>query len=297
MVAGLVGVTLAADTPGPLPRPPGELVRPLGYSPGWLPPGVHEYRRQNYFPGLAPLERYWTRSTAREDFAPYLRMSVQPPRPGFDGSECLSMVDTLINGRPGCLSDGGDRPHTLSWLADADAIITLDNEDLLDRRSLLRLAGSIRPDQSWAAFPIQPPADLRHWPSVYLVNGAGARFGGTSPSNWEAAINPGDDPDRDENMLQIRLARTTKAPGGGRRLRLGGRPARYIEKSGPGTTELSQFVVVEVGHGWLLTVESWTIAATHRGQQRPAPSFQDMVGLAARTRVDLSRSGWIGKPG
>ena len=285
------GVILAADTSGPIPRPAGELVRPLAYSPGWLPPGLREYGRTTFNPDpVIPFERSWARSPT-DDHS--LRMSIRPATKTVDGPGCNSPFNTTIDGRPAYVSES-DPPISMCWLAGHGTSITLDNGSLLDRRSLLRVARSIRPDPGWAAFPIQPPPTLRQWPSVYLANGYGSELTGTSPSNWQAVINPGDD--RDMNDLWIRLARTTAAPDGGRRLRINDRPARYVEKAGPGRTELSQYVVVDAGDGWLLTVESWTIEATHRGRQRPPPTEADMIGLATGTRISLSRSDWIGQP-
>jgi hypothetical protein len=301
VVAAVAGVTLTADSPGdPIgparPRPPGALVEPLGYSPGWVPSGVREWRRQSYELGPGRVERYWARSAPNNRFVarPYLRMTVRPIPSAPADLPCGSGWNTRIDRRPAYLLGDGDDPLRLCWHVDAGTAVILENQDLLDRRSLLRMAGSMRRDPAWAVFPIQPPADLQHWASAVTTHPT-ATVGGTSPTDWQALITTDEDDEGEVNSLRIRLARTTSAPEGGESLTVGGRPARYVEKTWREAARFYQFVVVEVGPRWLLTVESWTITASRRGRQPPAPSRQDLVEAATRTRVDLSTTGWIGR--
>jgi hypothetical protein len=269
LIAVLGGAALSADTAAfvPAPRPPGNyLTQPLVYSPTWLPAGVTERLRRQDFEG-GRVERFWGRdrpTPAVQPDRPWASLSMLVAVTDFPQHQgCLVDTHVDINGRPGSYLAESTEPLVLCWQADPRTFITLYNNGLVGRQALLRIARSVRRDRGWATLPVQPPDGLARMLAVSTRLTA-AWIGGTSPTGWIAMITTDPENKGEENSIRVMLARQTSAPAGGEELAVGGRPARYVQRRREaGSTD--SFLVVNVGHGLLLTLEAWSFTLTRRG--------------------------------
>lgn len=288
--------------PGQAPSAP----LPLRFRPTWLPSGFTE-RSRIVMAGEAPtVVQAWKKSPPTAPMSiggARLELTVQPaPDDANPVGDVGTEVD--VNGRTGRLVGelDGDGKSYLVWMPDNATVLSVQHIGAgVSQAELLRFARSVRPSPAVQEAPLRAgwlPAEMRLSPSVEIM--------GNWRTSWLAtmyveqpSLAPAPEPStaEDKSKLERRRGRDplrvvltigtqTEAPAGGERIKVGGRPARFVSRTVPVKETFEQFsVVVELGDRRLLTATT-SDASTSRA---------DLLRIAEHVEVgdgpDLS---WIG---
>jgi hypothetical protein len=287
------GVTTQVGAPPPatVPAPTGLSVA-LRFHATWLPSGVAEHVRVGALADMGPghidgVYSVYSKlpvDATGNDSGPRLTVQVRKAASASD-PEINDGSPITVNGKPGFYHGKGDTKSYIEWRADADWVVSVDQNGLgLTQAELLRVADSVRADPGGFDIP------LRFGWLPDGINPQFVTFAGNSAAAWimrvsgEQAQTGTKETNKQNRSLDVELGTATSAPAGGTAVQVGGKTGRLVTRTVDGANVIN-YLVVDLGGGRVLTIV---------GQGGIAN--EDLVKVAQNTQVtgdpDLT---WLGR--
>ncbi|WP_439378125.1 hypothetical protein [Amycolatopsis lexingtonensis] len=233
----------------------------LGYSPGWLPDGFTEQYREGG-PGLTPQVRRWFAGPAEVTLSVY---STADPEWSQTELRIASIRDqVLVGGRVAMVTGDTGTAALVTWLADADHVLTTRVRGVPDARVVaLRIA------QSVTAAPVGVRGELRFGALPAGLTERSAAVKGTGPDDASTELTAADPARPSEPAVRVTARAVSPVLAG----------AEPVTVRGGQGFDLSGAIAVRLPSGRWLTVsgpgpESELIAVANGVQLDPAPDYR-----------------------